>query len=168
MLPGALQLPARKEVIASYTPQERNGHVLDQTVWNYDFQAGTDKLTGGGLEHLAYLARRRPQPDPVVYLQTAQDVAYDSDHPDKLAEVRQELDAKRVVAVSKFLNAQTGGRRGEFQVLIHDPSGVGVPGDWGAAEYAGMIKHAQGSLQAGGGAGAGGAATGAAAAPPAP
>ena len=57
-------------------------------------------------------------------------MAYDPDHPDKLSEVRQELDAKRVVAISRFLNAQTGGRRGEFQVLIHDPSDVGVPGAW--------------------------------------
>ncbi len=153
--PERYNYQARQEVVASYTPQERNGHVLDQTVWNYDFEAGTDRLTGGGLEHLAYLARRRPQPDPVVFLQTAQDVAYDPDHPDKLSEVRQELDAKRVVAISRFLNAQTGGRRGEFQVLIHDPSDVGVPGAWGAAEYAGMIKTVKGGLLTGGGAGGG-------------
>ena len=65
--PERYNYQARQEVVASYTPQVQNGHVLDQTVWNYDFEAGTDRLTGGGLEHLAYLARRRPQPDPVVY-----------------------------------------------------------------------------------------------------
>ena len=131
--PARYDYAARKEVVASYTPQELNGHVLDQTVWNYDFEPGTDRLTGGGLEHLATMARRRPQPDCVVYLQTAQDVCYDPDLPDKMADVRQELDAKRVVAITRFLNAQTGGRRGDFQVLIHDPAEVGVPATPGAA-----------------------------------
>ena len=89
MLPGALQLHgAPRGERRPIAPQVSNGHVLDQTVWNYDFEPGTDKLTGGGLEHLAYLARRRPQPDPMVYLQTAQDVAYDPASPDKLAATR--------------------------------------------------------------------------------
>ena len=144
---------ARKEVVASYAPQEQNGHVLDQTVWNYDFEPGRETLTGGGLEHLAYLARRRPQPDTVVYLQTAQDVAYDPANPEKLGADRQNLDAKRVVAVQRFLNAQTGGHRGDFQVLIHDPSEVGVRGAWGAAESVQMIGRVVGGLPTGGGAG---------------
>ena len=148
--PARYNYEARKETVASYTPQEMNGHVLDQTVWNYDFEPGSDRLTGGGLEHLAYMARRRPQPDCVVYLQTAQDVAYDPDHPEKMADVRQEIDAKRVVAIEKFLNVQTAGRRGSFQVLIHDPSEVGVPGAWGAAEYGQMIGRSRGGLQSGG------------------
>ena len=141
---------ARKEEVASYSPQIQNGHVLDQTIWNYDFEAGTDKLTGGGLEHLAYLARRRPQPDTIVYLQTAQDVAYDAAKPDDMANKRQDIDGKRVAAVQKFLTAQTGGRRGDFQVLIHDPSEVGVPGAWGTNEYGQMIGRAVGGLPTGG------------------
>src|SRR5438309_2350326 len=75
--PQRYEYAARQEVLAAIAPQINNGHVLDQTVWNYHFEAGTDKLTPGGLEHLAYLARRRPTPDPVVYVQTAQDIAYD-------------------------------------------------------------------------------------------
>ena len=43
-------------------PQMINGHVLDQGVYDEHFEAGTDKLTPGGQEHLKYLARRRPQP----------------------------------------------------------------------------------------------------------
>ncbi len=64
--------------------------MLDQTVWNYHFEPGTDKLTPGGLEHLAYLARRRPYPDPVVFLQTAQDVAYDPARRTKMRGARAE------------------------------------------------------------------------------
>ena len=71
-----------------FAPQVNNGQVLDQTIWNYHFEPGTDRLTAGGLEHLAYIARRRPHPDTAVYLQTAQDVAYDPASPDKLAETR--------------------------------------------------------------------------------
>jgi hypothetical protein len=149
--PERYNFQARKEVVASYSPQIQNGHVLDQTVWNYDFEAGTDKLTGGGLEHLAYMARRRPTPDTTVYLQTAQDVAYDSAKSDELATKRQDIDAKRVVAIQKFLNAQTNGRRGEFTVLIHDPSEVGVTGIWGANENAQMLGRVRGGLQSGGG-----------------
>jgi hypothetical protein len=152
--PERYNFQARKEVVASYSPQIQNGHVLDQTVWNYDFEAGTDKLTGGGLEHLAYMARRRPAPDTTVYLQTAQDVAYDSAKPDDLGAKRQDIDAKRVVAIQKFLNAQTGGRRGEFTVLIHDPSEVGVTGLWGDLEYTGVLGRVRGGLQTGGSAGA--------------
>src|SRR5262245_13054485 len=48
---------ARKEVNAALAPQVQNGHVLDQTVWNHHFEVGTDRLTPGGMEHLAYLAR---------------------------------------------------------------------------------------------------------------
>ncbi len=100
-------------MVASYTPQIANGHVLDQTVWNSDFEAGSDKLTGGGMEHLAYMARRRPQPDPVVYLETAQDVYYDPAKPNEMTDKRADLDARRVAAAQKFLTAQTAGRRGD-------------------------------------------------------
>ncbi len=93
--PARYDAEARHEEVASYTPQIANGHVLDQTLWNSDFEAGTDKLTGGGMEHLAYMARRRPQPDPVVYLETAHDVYYDPAKPNDMADKRADLDARR-------------------------------------------------------------------------
>jgi hypothetical protein len=113
---------ARQAVNAGMAPQVQNGHVLDQTVWNYYFETGTDKLTTGGLERLAYIARRRPCPDTVVYLQTAQDLVYDHSAPEKLAEARQMLDGKRIAAVQAYLTAQTVGRPTSFQIVIHDPA----------------------------------------------
>src|SRR5437867_1886311 len=65
--PQRYEFVARQEVGAAFAPQVFNGHVLDQTIWNYQFEGGTDKLTPGGMEHLAYLARRRPFPDGVIY-----------------------------------------------------------------------------------------------------
>jgi hypothetical protein len=113
---------ARQSVNAAMAPQVQNGHVLDQTVWNYYFEPGTDKLTTGGLERLAYIARRRPCPDTLLYLQTAQDVVFDHCAPEQMAEHRQILDGKRIAAVQAYLTAQTAGRPMPFQVVIHDPS----------------------------------------------
>src|SRR5437763_13885113 len=109
---------ARAETNAAFAPQVSNGHVLDQTIWNYHFEAGTDRLTPGGLEHLAYLARRRPAADPVVYLQTAHDLAYNPSNPRDLTAKREDLDAKRKAAIQNYLAAQTaGGRPLDFQIL---------------------------------------------------
>jgi hypothetical protein len=165
--PQRYNYEASKCVDANLTPQVQNGHVLDQTIWNWMFEAGTDKLTAGGLEHLSYLARRRPHPDCTVYVQTAQDVAYDAAAPDKMAADREELDNKRKVAIMKFLGAQTAGRPSEFQVLVHDPADVYLPAiaanvaynQWVLTRPRGGLATsggAGGGLGAGGGGGAGG------------
>jgi hypothetical protein len=129
--PQRYEKMSRDEVNAASAPQIDNGHVLDQTVRNYDFDPGTDKLTPGGQEHLKYLARRRPHADPMIYLQTAQDVNYDPAAPERSVTARAELNARRTQAVVTFLNAYTAGSGQAFQVAVHDPaegglSGVGV------------------------------------------
>lgn len=113
---------ARQEVNVGMAPQVQNGHVLDQTIWNFYFEPNSDKLTTGGLERLAYIARRRPCPDTVLYLQTAQDVVYDQANPEKMVEVRQTLDGRRIAAVQAYLTAQTANRPTQFQILVHDPA----------------------------------------------
>ena len=120
--PERYEYMARQEVNGAFAPQVSNGHVLDQTIWNYHFEAGTDRLTPGGLEHLAYLARRRPAADPVIYLQTAHDIAYNPDKRGDLTARRDDLDAKRAIAIKNFLAEQTAGSRPmDFQVLRHNP-----------------------------------------------
>jgi hypothetical protein len=111
-----------KIVNAAFSPQVHNGHVLDQTVWAHHFEPGTDKLSPGGQEKLAYLARRRPCPDGTVYLQTADDVCYDPHCVDEFAAAKHDLDMRRVAAIQRYLVAYTAGRPVEFQVLIHDPA----------------------------------------------
>jgi len=117
---------ANQSTLQAFGAQISNGHVLEQTVFSFHFEPGTDRLTKGGQEHLAYLARRRPCPDPRIYLQTAQDVAYDPAAPDKYAADRTELDAKRVAAIQQFLNADTVGRAVAFDVAIHDAPTQGI------------------------------------------
>src|SRR5438552_7180041 len=76
--PHRYNAEARHSVRETFGAQAHNGHVLDQTVWNYHFEVDpktggpTDTLNAAGMEHLHYLARRQPVPDPAIYLQTAQ------------------------------------------------------------------------------------------------
>jgi hypothetical protein len=121
---------SRAAVVANFQPQVENGQVLDQTVWNTHFEYGTDKLNGAGMDKLDQIARRRPHPDPRVFLQTARDMAYDAAKPEEYAAKRQELDTRRVAAVQKYLSASLTGRPATFDIQIHDPS---VPGIEGAA-----------------------------------
>src|SRR5436305_105569 len=51
---------ARAEVLAPFAQQVYNGHVLNQTIYNWYFEAGTDKLTPAGIEKLNSIARTRP------------------------------------------------------------------------------------------------------------
>jgi hypothetical protein len=119
---------ARQEVNAAFAPQVQNGQVLDQTVWNYFFELGSDQLNPLGMDRLAYIARRRPAPDCNVFLQTAQDIVYDPAAPEKMAEARHDLDGKRVASVQRFLVSYTAGRPVDFKVVVIDPSDPGLSG----------------------------------------
>jgi uncharacterized membrane protein YgcG len=124
---------ARQEVITAFTPQVHNGLILDQTVWNYHFEReasgeGTDRLTESGKDKLDQLVRRRPEPDPRVFLATARDLVYNADKPDDYSDKRRDLDGRRSAAIQKYLSAQTAGRPMQFDVLIHDPADPAIPG----------------------------------------
>jgi hypothetical protein len=126
--PQRYEYASRVEVNQALAPQVRNGHILDQTVWNYEFEQGTPKLTPGGMEHLAYLARRRPTPDTCIYLQVAEppDIIYDPKAPEKYTEARAKLDNDRIASIQAFLGAETAGRNLAFTVVVHDPAEVGI------------------------------------------
>lgn len=124
--PQRYEYMSRKETNAAFGAQVARGHMLDQTVWNYHFVAGTDQLNAMGLDHLAILARRLPQPDTLLFVQTAQDVTYDPAAPEKMSDARADLNGKRIAAIQKFLLAQTAGRGLDFQVVPIDPSEVGL------------------------------------------
>jgi hypothetical protein len=145
---------ARHEVHDAFAPQVNNGHILDQTIWNFKFEYGSDKLTPGGLDHLAYLARRRPCPDTTIYLQTAQDIPYDPEHPEKFAEMRCELDTKRIQAIQKYLTAITCGDKA-FQVCVHNPGDPGMSAIPMNLAVLRMYSGATGGLLGGAGAAAG-------------
>src|SRR6478672_10199735 len=65
--PERYDYKARQEVISAFAPQVQNGHILDQTLYNYQIDAGTDHLTDSGRDQLDTLARRRPSPDARIF-----------------------------------------------------------------------------------------------------
>jgi hypothetical protein len=117
---------ASDSVTSAFAAQVENGHILDQTVWIDHFDRGTAVLAAAGRMHLDYIARRRPSPDPRIFLQTAYDIAYDPANPGKFAADRAQLDQERVAAIYAYLQAQTAGRPVSFNVQIHDPGPVGM------------------------------------------
>ena len=125
--PQRYEYMSRQEANAAMAPQVSNGQVLDQTVWNYHFDSGTDRLNAAGMEHLSYLARRRPAPDAVVYLQTAQDIAFDANAPDKFAYAANRSGQSPRAVGSKVLERDHGRAATSFEVAVHDPSNVGLP-----------------------------------------
>jgi hypothetical protein len=165
--PARYDAMSHAELNAAIAPQVHNGHVLDQTVWNFYFDAGTDRLNAAGLEKLSYLGRRRPAPDTTIWLQTAEDVVYDPAAPNKLVEARTELDNKRRESVIKYLNAETAGRGVTFNVVVHDPADAGFAArPLGASVTTMYSKFGGGSGGAGAGGAGGGATTGGAGGPP--
>lgn len=120
---------AQQEVVAAFAPQVQNGHALDQTLFNSAFEPGTDKLTAGGRDQLDTLMRRRPSPDPRIFLATARDISYDAEKPDKFVETRNDLDNARTAAIQKYLTVQTAGRPMNFEIVVHDPAPVGDHAD---------------------------------------
>ncbi|MFO0848900.1 MAG: hypothetical protein U0871_10170 [Gemmataceae bacterium] len=118
--PERYSYQARQAVIATQAAQHVNGAIADATVFEYFFESGSDTLLPGGRQKLDYLARKRPAPDRVIYLQTARDLAYNAAAVEKLTADRQELDAKRIQAIQKYLAATTAGRGLAFDVQVVD------------------------------------------------
>lgn len=126
--PDRYENEARRSQVAAFEPQVLNGHILDQTIWNMQFDYGTDKLTGAGIDKLDQLARRRPAPDTRIFLQTARDIPYDAERAGDYATKRTELDTKRVAAIKKYLATSLTGRPSTFEIEVHDPAPPGIDG----------------------------------------
>jgi hypothetical protein len=173
--PERYSYAARQAVIAPFAQQAYNGHVLNQTIWNYYFEAGTDRLTPAGVEKLDSLARVRPGPDPRLYIQTARDLPATAD-PAKNADTRADLDARRAAAVLKLMSNQPAfAGQVPYEVFVHDPTVPGVYSTFAENSWRGSLFGYRGGvsgagtgvLGTGGGAGALTApAAGGAAAPP--
>jgi hypothetical protein len=127
---------ARHEVNDVFDAQALNGHILDQTIWNYHFKsAGEDdpktrlkvpvptaELNFAGKMQLQYLVRRLPGPDGKIYLQTARDLPVDTPIKEMRAKA-EDLNARRAAAIHEYLAVLTSGYQRtpvSFDVAIHD------------------------------------------------
>lgn len=97
---------ARQAVLHPFEVQQNNAAVVNDVILNAFFENGSDKLNGVGRSKLDQLARKMPSPNPTVFLQTANDVAYDEKAPEKSAVARGDLDQKRASAVLAYLNSR--------------------------------------------------------------
>ena len=95
---------ARQEVVAPFAVQVNNGHVLNQTVYNWHFEPGTDKLNAAGIQKLDSLARTRPNLDTRVYIQTARDLPVTPESIQHVTAHRTELDNRRAAAAERLLD----------------------------------------------------------------
>lgn len=117
--PKRYNVDARNSVRTSMAPQVQNGNVLDQTVWDFHFEAGKPELNEMGKDHLKRLARRRPMAQEVIFLQVAQ-------NPDAN---KNELNKTRSENIKSYMNKISEGKtHPEFQVVLHDPAEVSGSG----------------------------------------
>jgi outer membrane protein OmpA-like peptidoglycan-associated protein len=144
---------ARQAVLAPFGQQVHNGHVLNQTLYNWYFEFGTDKLTPAALEKLDSVARTRPAPDGKLFLQTARDLPANTD-PAKIAETRADLDAKRAAAIQKYMASQPATTPVAYEILVHDPRVPGIASEFGAGAYRNSATGYSGNLGGGGSTGA--------------
>src|SRR5262249_22803772 len=75
---------AGDEVLAAFGPQVNNGIALNQTVFNWHFEPGSDVLNPAGRAKLDSLATARPEPNPKIYVQVARDLALTPENADKV------------------------------------------------------------------------------------
>jgi uncharacterized membrane protein YgcG len=159
---------ARLETLQPFQAQALNGHTLANAVWNYHFEAGTDKLTPAGLQTLDQFVTNRPTIEGRVYLQTTRDIGYDPLVPEKYADTRRDLDERRAKAILKYLAAQTASRPMNFDVLVIDPSDPSFSAKYPASalsQLVGQYRASSGSSAGGGSGGTGGGGTGGSGAP---
>jgi hypothetical protein len=138
-------------VLAAFAPQVHNGHVLNQTVWNWYFEPGTDKLTPAGAAKLDSIARARPSPDPRLYLQVARDVPVTPENLDAVGATRDDLTARRAAVVRRYMDAQPAVERVAYEVYVHDAIAPGIPAQFAATAYLGQGQGYRGGIGGGSG-----------------
>ncbi len=159
--PERYNCKAREEVSDLRAAQVQQGLIYEQTLFVHHFNPASETLHPGGIALLQRLANRRPAPEAVIYLQTAQN-NYDLDYkkPEEYASKRKELDDKRKLEIEKFLKMERPDVN--FTVVVSNPAKVGISGSEGRAAVNDIRSSAKGSFMipgfsgGGGGGGSGG------------
>lgn len=150
---------ARQAVLHPFEVQQNNATFVNDVILNTSFDSGSDKLNGVGKEKLDQLVRRMPAPNPVVVVQTSNDVVYDEKAPEKTVMARTELDQKRANAVLAYLNARPS-RGVSYSVQFLDMGDPSINSAGPASAVRGLARQYQsgitGSISGGNPVGAGG------------
>lgn len=149
--PERYNAQARASTLAPFAAQVNNGHVLEQTVWNWHFDTSSDTLNPAGQAKLDAIAQARPQPDGKIYLQVARDVpAYGAGGLDTVGARRDELTAKRAETIRKYMAAQPALQPVAYEVFVIDAQVPGMPAEFSARGYRGQSTGYVGGLRTGG------------------
>jgi hypothetical protein len=140
---------ARQAVLHPFEVQQNNAAVVNDVVLNDHFDSGSDKLNGVGQDKLNQLARKMPAPNPTVYLQAANDVAFDEKAPEKTVVGRTELDQKRAAAVLAYLNTRPAPRGTAFTVQVIDVGNTSVNSVGPAAAVRGLQQQYRSGISGG-------------------
>jgi hypothetical protein len=155
--PDRYAFAARQAVIAPFAQQVTNGHFTNQVLWNWYFEAGTDKLNGAGMEKLDSIARTTPNPDTKLFLQAARDIAVTPENAEKVVAQRDELTAKRAASVHKYMATQPGPGV-KYDLSVVDMPTAGMPAPFATNAFRGQLRGYVGGIS--GGAGGSGAISG--------
>jgi hypothetical protein len=148
--PERYNFAARQAVLGPFGQQVANGHAQHQTLWNWYFEPGTDKLNPAGLEKLDSLHRTPGGADAKLYLQTARDVGVNPENADQVRTLRDDLTAKRAAAVLKYLGTQPGAAV-PYEVAVVDAPTPGISSLYAASAVRGQANGYSGTLGGGGG-----------------
>jgi hypothetical protein len=148
--PDRYDYAARQGVLAPFGQQVTNGHFLHQTVWNWYFEPGSDKLTPGGMDKLDSLARTTPGPDTKIYIQTARDLVVTPENTDKIVAMRTDLDSRRAAAIQRYMGTQPGGAI-PYEIAVHDAPVPGMPGVFAGQSFRAQRTGYVGGLTGGAG-----------------
>ena len=136
--PAAYSRIAQQSVSAPLEMQASRGYVLERTLWNHHFNAGTAELRPSGRALLNRLARRNQGACGEVFLQTAHDLKFDGTALEKFASARDELDSQRVKQVADYFQFVL--RRDLAGIQIHDPNPVGMSAVEATLPYQDMVR----------------------------
>lgn len=145
---------ARQSVLEPFAQQAANGHFLEQTLWNWYFEPGSDRLTPGGIARLDAIARSTPVPDPKLYIQTARDIAATSDAPEKVHALRDDLNFRRALAIKQYMSSQPGIIPMPYEVFVTDAPVPGIYSAFAAQSFRAQIAGYTGTIAGGSGAAA--------------
>lgn len=148
--PDRYNFAARQATIAPFAQQATNGHFLEQTIWNWHFEPGSEKLNTAGMEKLNSIARQTPAPDPKLYVQTARDLLLTQDNADKIVALREDLTAKRAASIQRYMATQPGVRV-NYEVAVHDAPVPGIYAPFAAGSFRSQLRGYSGGLSGGAG-----------------
>ena len=148
--PDRYNYAARQAVIAPFAQQVANGHFTNQTIWNWYFEPGTDKLNGAGMEKLDSIARTTPNPDTKLFLQAARDLGVTPENTDRIVALRDDLTAKRAAAIQRYMATQPGPTV-LYEVSVVDMPTPGIYAPFATQAFRGQTRGYQGGVSGGAG-----------------